>query len=188
MAKEIEFDQVTTKGGDGGESSLFNGERRRKDDLVFEVLGDLDELGSFLGLAKVETGDAETRSLIEGPQLMLQRVCSLVATPAHDPLFEGLARVGEREVRDLEAEEKRILEGTRIEPVFVLPGGNRLSALLDVARTVARRAERRLVALIRERGLVELVDCQKYLNRLSDFLFVLARREDVREDGDGERL
>jgi len=183
MEKDIDFEMVTTKGGDGGESSLYNGERRRKDDLVFEVLGDLDELGSFLGLAKAETENPEMRALIEGPQRMLQRAGSLVATPAHDPLFERLAKIGEREIRDLEFEEKRILEGTKIEPVFVLPGGNRLSALLDVARAVTRRAERKLVALIRERGCVELADSQRYLNRLSDFLFVLARRENVREGG-----
>jgi len=186
MAKEIDFEMVTTKGGDGGESSLYNGERRRKDDLVFEVLGDLDELGSFLGLAKAETRDTEIKRLVEGPQRMLQRLGSLVATPAHDPLFERLAKIGESEIRDLESEEKRILEETKIEPVFVLPGGNRLSASLDVARTVARRAERKLVALIRERGCVELADCQKYLTRLSDYLFVLARREDNRQDGLGE--
>ena len=175
MDERLDFDQVTTRGGDDGVTSLYNGERRRKDDLVFEVLGDVDELGSFLGLAKAEALDTELKKLIEDPQRLLFRIGALVATPVQDELFSRLEPVGAKDLHELETKERKLLEDAKIEPAFVLSGATRLSASLDAARTVARRAERHLVALIRDRGSRELADCQRYLNRLSDFLFVLAR-------------
>ena len=187
--KEIEFEQVTTRGGDRGETSLYNGERRRKDDPVFEALGDLDELSSFLGAARAAAGRSGAGSTginaaaanLERVQRMLLRAGAQIATPAGDPLYAGLKPVEEADIGDLEIEEKKLLSRTTIEPVFVLPGGNELSASVDVARSVCRRAERRLVSLIRERGRVELAAVQRYLNRLSDYLFILARHLD-RED------
>jgi cob(I)alamin adenosyltransferase len=180
--KKIEFDRVTTRGGDGGETSLYNGERRRKDDPLFEALGDLDELSSFLGVVKVDLrfmGGVEGHTgvqRIEAIQKVLLRAGAQIATPSADPRYKGLDHVTSRDVFNLEKEEKALLGVTMIEPSFILPGGNAFSAGTDIARAVCRRAERRVVALIRERGSVELADVQRYLNRLSDFLFVLARK------------
>ncbi len=187
MNDEKDFAMVTTRGGDRGETSLYNGERRRKDDLLFEALGDLDELSSFLGAARA-AGAAEVPGrlpdgLVEGFQRNILRIGARIATPPDDPLSATLKPVTGADVEDLEGEEKRLLLRTRIEPVFVLPGGYAVSAAVDVARAVCRRAERRLVSLIRDRGRTELADAQRYLNRLSDFLFVLARNL----DGDGGR-
>ena len=178
--KEIEFEQVTTRGGDRGESSLYNGERRRKDDPVFEALGDLDELSSFLGAARA-AGEGEPAVLrIEAVQRVLLRAGAQTATPSDDPLYLTLTPVCGADIDALEAAEKELLGRTRIEPVFVLPGGNAVSAAVDIARSVCRRSERRLVALIRDRGRTELADVQRYLNRLSDYLFILARHLDGR--------
>ncbi len=185
----IEFDKVTTRGGDRGESSLANGERRRKDDLLFELMGTIDELSSFLGVARAGCAAAGTASprgagspelrevagLIGGIQQTLLSVGAQVATPLGDPNYARLRLVGAEEIELLEQAEVRYLSRTQIGERFVLPGDSPLSAQLDVARAVCRRAERCIVTCIRDRSMGELIPSQQYLNRLSDLLFVLAR-------------
>lgn len=176
--REITFEMVTTKGGDMGETSLYNGERRRKDDLVMEVVGDLDELGAFLGVARAELFSAgkkqESDTIIE-IQKTLFVIGGEVATPENDKLFKNISRMTEKHILFLEKEEKRLLKTTTIKPVFVTAGENSVSASVDVGRAVCRRAERHIVSLIRERGFTYLATGQRYLNRLSDLLFILAR-------------
>jgi len=178
MKKEITFEMVTTKGGDMGETSLYNGERRRKDDLIMDVVGDLDELGSFLGLARAAlnlSGKKKESDFILDIQKTLFTIGGEVATPENDKLFKKIIRLEEKQILLLEKEEKRLLEITNIKPLFIAAGENTVSASVDVARAVCRRAERHMVGLIRERGFNYLAAEQRYLNRLSDLLFILAR-------------
>jgi len=182
--KEITFDMVTTKGGDMGETSLYNGERRRKDDLIMDVVGDLDELGAFLGLARAElvkTGRKKESDIIIEIQKTLFIIGGEAATPENDKLFKNISKMTEKHILFLEREEKNLLKTTIIRPVFVTAGGNSVSATVDVARAVCRRTERHMVSLIRERGFVYLATGQRYLNRLSDLLFILARNLETEE-------
>ena len=179
----IEFDKVTTRGGDRGESSLYNGERRRKDDLLFETMGDVDELSSHLGVARAGCEDRRLAGIIEGVQRTLLQVGAQVATPKADPLYTKIKCLDETDVVALEEVESDYLHRTEIAGEFVLTGASPLSAALDVARTVCRRAERRIVACIRDRSMIQLAASQHYLNRLSDLLFVLARNVDQQQKG-----
>lgn len=188
-SRKVPFDRITTRGGDEGFTSLSNGERRPKDDLVFQVLGDLDELNAFLGWVKAEEKDLPFKNEVESLQSNLFRIGAEVATPTADPRFHSLDHLTEHDISILEISEKRVLEAITVPDRFVIPGGCPLSARLDICRTVCRRAERSLVALIRSRGLRELAPCQWYLNRMSDYLYVLARWADQRwmnQKGEGE--
>ena len=176
----IEFESVTTRGGDRGESSLFNGERLRKDDTVFTALGDLDELSSTIGLSKAMlTGDGrdakKIRRVLEDIQMDLIRIGGQVATPERDPLYEKLTVISGEDVESLEKIERKFMAQTDMPRRFILPGSTVVGGYLDLARAVCRRAERQVVACIRDRNMGKLYECQHYLNRLSDLLFVLAR-------------
>ena len=165
--------RVTTRTGDGGETSLFGKERVRKTDPRIEALGDLDETQAVLGLAR----SLAPRSSLGRELLELQRglylVMAEIATPRPD-----LGRLKERLDGAAVARLDRVLETvkkrTPIEGRFVIPGENRFAASLDHARTVARRAERHVVECVDERY-VSGDDLLPWLNRLSDVLFVLAR-------------
>ena len=170
---KINFDLVTTRTGDDGKSSDYSGNVDWKDAPVFEVLGDLDELTSWLGVIK---HFGHHRSTLEDIQQKLLDVGSLIATSPASALFTSLRQITEADIDTLELWEKKMLDsGVVIRPVFVLPGATPRSARVDVARTVCRRVERRLVAFMRERLRPDLRGPSRYLNRLSDGLFVLAR-------------
>jgi len=182
MAK-IEFEQITTRGGDRGESSLADGERRRKDDMLFHTLGTIDELNSHLGVVKAGVraeGQDANRSFqrlagdLTGIQESLQKIAAQVAIPRRSALFEKAPKISDDDIDDLEKREQRLMKHTDIPQVFVHPGDSVVSASIHVARTVCRRSERWVVACIRERGFEYLIPGQKYLNRLADFLFVCA--------------
>ncbi len=172
--KRIEFAHITTRGGDTGESGLYSGERLRKDDLVFETVGDLDELNSVLGLLK-HAVPADVVSFADGVQSTILRLSSLVATSTTSDLYKSLKQITEDDVVSLEKYQQRLLKETVIDPVFVNPGKTEGSARADICRTVTRRCERRIVSVIRDRARTDLCECQRYLNRLSDVLFVVAR-------------
>jgi cob(I)alamin adenosyltransferase len=167
--------KIYTKTGDRGETGLFGGQRVPKDDARVEAYGDVDELNSVLGLA-VTRLDGEIADSLRAIQTDLFTLGALLATPApedggkENPWIPRLdpARVGEMEAWIDRAEGE-------LEPLqnFVLPGGDAGAAALHLARTVCRRAERRVVSLAR----VATVDdgVVVYLNRLSDLLFTLAR-------------
>jgi len=172
---EIEFEQVTTRGGDRGMSHLADGEPRRKDDPLFEALGDLDELSSWLGVVRASLREERPRKELAAIQQDLLTVGAQVSTPRLSPQYARLRRLEEKALRRLEGWEKKLLARTEIAPRFVLPGDHLVAAWVDVGRTVCRRAERRVVGLIRDAGMIHLALCQNYVNRLSDYLFVLAR-------------
>ena len=170
--------KIYTKGGDTGQTALFGGERVGKDVPRVEAYGTLDELNACLGVARAALGEAasELGPLLERLQSELFDLGAELATPPnrrHDPLTARLQAVEAAQVEALEA----IIDGYEalLPPLraFILPGGTAAAAALHLARTVARRSERRIVSLDgREPVNPELL---RYVNRLSDLLFVLAR-------------
>ena len=165
--------RVTTRTGDGGETSLFGKERVRKTDPRIAALGDLDEAQAVLGLAR----SLAPRSSLGRELLALQQGLYLamaeVATP-RDDLSRLKRRLDGAAVAGLDQALERLKKRTPIEGRFVVPGKNRLSAALHHARTVTRRAERQVVQCVDE-GFVSGEHLLPWLNRLSDLLFVLAR-------------
>ncbi|XP_054851709.1 corrinoid adenosyltransferase MMAB [Eublepharis macularius] len=169
--------KIYTKTGDKGFSSTFTGERRAKDDQIFDALGTLDELSSAIGLC-AEFGSENGHSFVEElhkVQCMLQDAGSNVATPISSARESHLKRTSfhEKPVLELEAWIDRYSDQLPPLTAFILPSGGKSSAALHLARAVCRRAERRVVPLVNS-GEAD-ANVAKYLNRLSDYLFVLAR-------------
>ena len=168
----VKLDVITTRGGDAGETSLGDGSRVRKDALRVEAYGTVDEANAAIGLLRLHlAGDAEADA-------MLARVQNDLFDLGADLCVPGTAgdrlRVSDAQCLRLEAEVAAM--NALIPPLasFVLPGGSPGAAHAHLARTVVRRAERLVVAL----AVVETVNgaVVRYLNRLSDHLFVLSRR------------
>lgn len=173
MASKI---RVYTRTGDAGTTSLFNGERRSKDELYFAALGDVDELNAHLGLAREHCGLEGVgieEQLVEIQSRLLD-AGSAIATPQRSSSPERLLRTGFPDhTAQLEGWIDAMDDTLPALKNFILPSGGVASAQLHVARTVCRRAERALVPLVREGDLDSGVS--KYVNRLSDYLFVAAR-------------
>lgn len=168
--------KIYTKGGDGGSSSLFTGERRSKADAIFEALGTIDELSSHLGLAMSHANPKFAYiDQLQRIQCILQDVGSLVATPHSSSREAHRVKVSFNSRHTTELEEWIDEYTKELPPLqnFILPGGSVTSSALHVARSVCRRAERKLLPLLEQNELDK--EAQIYLNRLSDFLFVLAR-------------
>jgi cob(I)alamin adenosyltransferase len=175
----LAINRVYTRTGDSGETGLGGGHRVAKDSARIEAYGTVDELNSFLGVARATAEELGLREFCETllrVQHELFNLGSILATRPED-VHPRQARVTDREIGQLEQEMDKMNEGLPALRSFVLPGGCRLNAELHVCRTVCRRAERRLVSLARvEETPVEAV---KYLNRLSDALFVWSRWSSV---------
>ncbi len=165
--------KIYTRTGDLGETGLFAGPRVGKDIARIEALGTIDELNAVLGLARSQAISAALDGILERIQNELFEIGAELATL--DPSAKGTRTIGNAEVKVLEAEIDGV-EG-ELAPLaqFILPGGSRVAAELHLARTVCRRAERRLVSLVREEGTAVSPLLLAYLNRLGDLLFVLAR-------------
>jgi cob(I)alamin adenosyltransferase len=176
----IRITRVYTRTGDSGETALVGGRRVPKDSARIEAYGTVDELNAIVGLARAfnaeQLGRGEKHRCLDGVLKKLQNelfdLGSELATPA-DASYEGMFRMGPTQVEALE----RLIDECQkdLEPLksFVLPGGGRVGGFLHQARTVCRRAERRILTLSREEtlNLSPLI----YVNRLSDLLFVLSR-------------
>ena len=167
--------KIYTRTGDRGDTGLFGGGRVPKNDPRVEAYGDVDELNAHLGLARAIEMMPRIDEVLVPIQRDLFALGALLATPDHAKMHEQLAkaRIDEGRVAELE---RAIDQGEEeLEPLkaFIIPGGTPKSAALHVARTVCRRAERRVIALAHTTELPSLVVI--YLNRLSDLLFVLAR-------------
>ncbi len=171
--------KIYTRRGDGGQTDLFGGGRVAKDDLRVETYGAVDELNALLGVCAATTVQSDLGELCRGVQARLFDLGAYLATP--DPARREKAGVEEPREEDVKELERHIdaLEG-ELSPLqrFVLPGGTSAAASWHVARTACRRAERRAVSLHREDPLNE--NLLRYLNRLSDLLFVVARIENRR--------
>jgi cob(I)alamin adenosyltransferase len=165
--------KIYTRSGDLGETGLFGGPRLGKDAARVETLGTVDELNAVLGLIRAEPLATELVELLARVQAELFQAGAELATV--DPVAKGTRTIGPQHVQALEAEIDR-WEPT-LPPLrnFILPTGVRSAALLHLARAVCRRAERRLVRLIRSSQEPVSLVLLSYLNRLGDLLFVLAR-------------
>lgn len=165
---------IMTKTGDEGLTDLWSGERVRKDDLRVEAYGTIDELDSILGEAKHWLKQDDCRRIIEEVQRDLFRLAGALATRTGS-YAEPIVPEDEKRIEGyVEAYERKLgLTG------FVIPGATLQSAKLDVARTVCRRAERRIVSLAWDADVPEPI--RRYVNRLSDLLFILARVEEAAE-------
>lgn len=164
---------IVTKTGDKGETGLFGGMRVSKASIRIEAVGAVDELNAVLGMMLAEELSGDMHPRILRTQHLLFRLGADLATPIEN----NKAQVPRVRAEDAAEVEERIRELESIlQPMqsFILPGGTKIASLLHLARTVCRRAERRVVALSKE----ETVDpaCVVYLNRLSDWLFLAARK------------
>lgn len=172
--------KIYTRGGDAGETSLFGGGRVGKGHARVEALGSVDELNAALGWALGEVDEPRTRTRLESVQHDLFALGAELATPTGEPGRTRPATPGLPEGRTEELERWIDEADAELPPLqgFVLPGGVSGAAALHLARTVCRRAERSVVRLAES----EPVDATvlRYLNRLSDVLFVLARLENRR--------
>jgi cob(I)alamin adenosyltransferase len=176
----LAINRVYTRRGDQGETSLAGGQRVPKDGARLEAYGTVDELNSFLGAARATAGELAAREpQIEPFVAVLLRVQhelfnlgSILATLPED-VHPKQARITDAEIAQLEVEMDRMNEDLPGLRSFVLAGGSRLNAELHICRTVCRRAERASVTLSRAESVPPEV--VRYLNRLSDALFVWSR-------------
>ena len=185
----VRLNKIYTRTGDDGTTGLANGERRPKSDLRVDAYGTVDEANSCIGMARVSTG-----AMHPGIDDMLGRIQNDLfdlgadlSTPdtgrklAHEPL-----RIVASQVARLEADIDRLNGNLQPLRSFILPGGSPAAAALHLARTVARRAERIMVELAEDPAEHVNREALKYMNRLSDFLFVAARA--VNDDGNADVL
>ncbi len=167
--------KIYTRTGDAGDTGLFGGGRVPKSHPRVEAYGDVDELNAMLGLVRATEPMPRIDDVLAPIQVDLFAIGALLATPDRDKMRQHLekARVDDARIEQLE---RAIDAGDdELEPLkaFILPAGTAKAATLHVARTVCRRAERRVVALGADTEIPSLVVI--YLNRLSDLLFTLAR-------------
>lgn len=171
--------KVYTGGGDKGKTSLFSGERVPKHHIRIEAYGDLDELNSILGViaALLPDGEQAIRDDFDTIQSNLFLAGAWLATTPDSSATSYLTALPDTVSKDLELRIDALSEVLPALKEFILPGGQPVAAWSHVARTVCRRCERRLTQLIEtiNGGGSELPAIQVYLNRLSDYLFVLAR-------------
>jgi cob(I)alamin adenosyltransferase len=183
----VTLSKIYTRGGDAGMTSLGDGERRRKDDLRIEAYGTVDEANSFLGVARAALSEAPN-------EVKLSRILATIQNDLFDlgadlcvPEQAGAAsrlRVTQNQVDRLEHEIDALNADLLPLTSFVLPGGSQAAAAMHVARAVVRRAERVMVALAAQPGESIGGPALKYINRLSDFLFVAARHLNRFGEGD----
>ncbi|XP_040898552.1 corrinoid adenosyltransferase isoform X1 [Toxotes jaculatrix] len=181
--------KIYTKTGDKGFSSTFTGERRPKEDHIFEALGNTDELSSAIGLARefcLDKGHTFTYQL-DKIQCILQDVGSNIATPRSSARESHIKRTKftAQPITDLEAWIDNFTQELPPLTTFILPSGGKSSAALHLARTVCRRAERSVAPIVRS-GEAD-PDVAKFLNRLSDYLFTVARYAAMKE-GNEEKI
>lgn len=170
----MKITKVYTKTGDKGTTSLVGGIRVSKASIRIEAYGTVDELSSQLGLLAALLGDGEQRDVVERIQNTLFNVCSYLATDTVQTPLYASARIDSSETVFLEQSIDAILADLPERHGFVLPGGTVAAAQAHVCRAICRRAERRIVALSET---AEISDAAlRYVNRLSDYLFVLAKK------------
>ncbi|HEY7902172.1 MAG TPA: cob(I)yrinic acid a,c-diamide adenosyltransferase [Casimicrobiaceae bacterium] len=167
--------RIVTRTGDAGTTGLGDGSRVAKDSPRIDAIGAVDELNSTLGLVLAERLPAAVAELLTDVQHDLFDLGGELAVPGHRALADARVAALEAAVEAVNADLPPLKE-------FILPGGTRSAALMHVARTVCRRAERALVALAASAEVSEVA--RRYVNRLSDLLFVLARAQNRRAGRD----
>ena len=166
--------KVYTKTGDDGTSGLVGGERVKKYDERLEAYGTIDELNSYIGLIRSCEIDVETYKVLIAIQEKLFTIGSLLATGKNGEKITQKLSVSELDIelleRTIDSFEAKLPELKN----FILPGGSQLVSFCHISRTICRRAERKIVFISETGQIPQLL--VKYINRLSDFLFVLARK------------
>ena len=172
--------KIYTGTGDRGITSLFSGERVPKDNTRVDAYGDIDELNSVLGALTANLSDEE--ALIEELQQIqsaLLQLSAWLATRPDSALLESLEEIGDEQITFLEDAIDRLQKGLPVLKGFILPAGHITASWAHVARTVCRRSERKVVPLLNNvpegKAVAQYRKSIVYLNRLSDYLFVLAR-------------
>lgn len=166
--------RIYTRTGDDGSTGLIGGTRVHKDDLRLEAYGTVDELNSWVGLIRSQTGVDDDKALLIEIQKRLFVIGGRLATDTSKIDLSVKLPCCEEDILILEHEIDRILDTLPKQTNFILPGGNDIVSYCHLARTVCRRAERRVYRLSREMEIPH--ELLKYLNRLSDYLFVLSRK------------
>ncbi|MFW9806860.1 MAG: cob(I)yrinic acid a,c-diamide adenosyltransferase [Candidatus Thorarchaeota archaeon] len=180
--------RIYTRAGDKGKTGLLSGERIDKDNPRVEAYGSVDELGATLGVAKVHASERIALYINEIQQKLFlinaELATNIDSLESNDPI-KNLQRINAEDVENLERIADELSEELPLLTNFVIPGGTKAAAFLHVSRTVCRRAERRIVYYASHNPVNEHLI--KYINRLSDLLFVMSRYENI-EVGDGEQL
>ncbi len=171
--------KIYTKTGDSGETGLLGGSRRPKNDPRIATIGDVDELNAMLGVARTRCTEEVSAKLLR-VQSDLFELGAELAAPAGSKF--DLARIGPEQIHELEAEIDAWTGQLPPLKAFILPGGGEGSAMLHLARSVCRRAERSLVTLRESEEVRD--DIAVFVNRLSDWLFVAARASNAQEGHD----
>ncbi len=164
---------IYTKTGDQGKTSLVGGLRIDKSDLALDVYGTIDELNSFLGYLQSKINTGSCHEILNRIQNQLFVLSAEIATPDAQKRAAYKDRISEEDIAFLEQTIDEISEKLPQLRAFILPGGSERGAICHIARTVCRRAERLLVKWSQEQEIEPI--WLKYLNRLSDLLFVFAR-------------
>ncbi len=184
----VVLNRIYTKTGDDGSTALGTGERRAKHDLRIEAYGTIDEANSAIGLARVETATDASCARIDAMLLCVQNdlfdLGADLCVPFNPSADSESLRIVESQVERLERKIDELNADLAPLRSFVLPGGTKAAAALHLARTVTRRAERLLVALANTQGEIVGGPALKYVNRLSDFLFVAARYMNAKGEAD----
>ncbi|MCF2560240.1 cob(I)yrinic acid a,c-diamide adenosyltransferase [Prevotella brevis] len=170
----MKITKVYTRRGDGGQTSLVGGERVSKSCARLESYGTVDELSSHLGLLAALLPEGDDKAMIQRIQNNLFNVCTNLATNQDTTPLYPSAHLPEDETALLERQVDEIMAMLPERQGFVLPGGTREAAQAHVCRTVCRRAERRICELAKEATVS--VEVSEYINRLSDYLFVFAKK------------
>jgi cob(I)alamin adenosyltransferase len=169
----MKITKVYTRTGDKGETSLVGGVRIKKSDIRLEAYGTVDELSAHLGMLVAMMKDGDERNLIIRVQNNLFNVCTHLATDqSKTPLYPS-AHLADGEIELLEERIDQLMRQLPERQGFILPGGTPTAAQTHICRTVCRRAERRIAALAEVAQIGP--EMQQYVNRLSDYLFVLAK-------------
>lgn len=178
----VKLNKIYTRTGDDGTTGLGTGERRPKYDLRVASYGTVDETNACIGMVRIHTSGVSDDAL-SVVDLMLSRIqndlfdlgADLCCPETDEPLPYEPLRITPAQVKRLETEIDQL--NSELSPLnsFILPGGSPAAAMLHLARTVCRRAERLTVELVHDKGERVSVTAVEYLNRLSDFLFVASR-------------
>jgi len=175
-----------SKKGDGGETSLLGGQRIPKYDPRPDTYGTLDEASSVLGVARAMVKNDKVKEIILGVQRDLLIIGADLSTlPADVHLLKR--RIGEGDVGRLEGIIDDLQKDVKLKDEFIYPGETVVSAQIDVARTIIRRAERK-AGRLKSEGLIANDEILRHLNRLADMIFVLARFEEQRENGNSRAI
>jgi cob(I)alamin adenosyltransferase len=178
----MRLDRIYTRGGDQGQTSLGDGARTPKCHIRVKAYGGIDEANAAIGVALLQIDDPEVKSLLSLVQNDLFDIGADLCVPECEGSTRSRLRVSAKQVETLEQQIDKFNDALTPLTSFILPGGSPASAHLHLARAIVRRAERDIVELVQSEAINE--EALKYVNRLSDLLFVLCRHLNARGAAD----